>query len=565
MKRLIIFVVVITIGTYINSYAQVPTKVLSKNQAFEKYPKFEISQKNSRIIKLPKFDIASFLEEDEAIKGLDVPFRFGKGFDVDYSLQDGYWENTTDGRVWSLVVESDGAYSINFIFNELFLPPKGELYIYNDDGSMVYGPVTNKQNLTKGLFLTDLVQGDKVTLHIFEPSNFKEKTRLRINRIVHAYKNMYSGYSTGPGTAEACHNNIDCYPNWGDESDGIALILLSSGTEWCTGGMVNNTANDYTPNILTAFHCIDVSYPYGSLSSTEISNAESWMFKFGFRYNECGGMNYWATTFNGANYLSGWVETDFALLEMNESPVGNDNIAYLGWDNRDNTPTSGIGIHHPSGDYMKISFENNSFSTSTWGPGGLTDGHWLINFDDGVVEHGSSGSPIFNQDGRIVGQLHGNFNYNEAEDYCDQPRAEYGRFDFSWNGNNTNATQLAHWLDPNSTGASTTNLLRSPSLTVPDVICYSGTTVSIQNAPNVTITWGGISVSYPYGNTGTSVTVRASSSSTSNNGTVTASFTVNNIPYTITHPVWVGTPSFTWDYVNSDTELSPFEYGFAYP
>lgn len=31
------------------------------------------------------------------------------------------------------------------------------------------------------------------------------------------------------------------YSNWEDESDGVALILLSDGTEWRTGGLINNT------------------------------------------------------------------------------------------------------------------------------------------------------------------------------------------------------------------------------------------------------------------------------------------------------------------------------------
>ena len=79
---------------------------------------------------MPKFDIAAMLEEDEAVKGMDVPFRFGKGFDVNYTLNDGNWENTNNGRVWSLLFQSEGAYSINFIFSELFLPEGGELYIY---------------------------------------------------------------------------------------------------------------------------------------------------------------------------------------------------------------------------------------------------------------------------------------------------------------------------------------------------------------------------------------------------------------------------------------------------
>ena len=57
---------------------------------------------------------------------------------------------------------------------------------------------------------------------------------------------------------------------------------------------------------------------------------------------------------------------------------------------------------------MKISFEENQFQVSSWGG---VDNHWLLYFDDGVVEHGSSGSPILNQDRRVVGQLHGNHEY----------------------------------------------------------------------------------------------------------------------------------------------------------
>jgi len=538
----IITVILILVSGGISTLAQVPTKTFRERKAFETHPRFMNSAKISSMKKMPKFDVASMIEEDEALKGIDVPFRFGKGFDVNYSLKDGNWDKTSDGKIWSLTVQSEGAFSINFVFSELHLPKGGEMYIYNEAGSMVYGPVTSKQNLKEGLFLTDLVQGDKVIIHIYEPSDSKEATRLRIQRVVHAYRDMFDGYSLGPGTAENCHNNIDCHSNWEDESDAVALILLASGTEHCTGALLNNTANDYTPNILTAFHCIDASRN-GSLSTTEITNAESWMFKFGFRTNDCGGMNYSSTTYNRANYLSSWFQTDFALLEMEESPVGNENITFLGWDNSENTPTSGAGIHHPSGDYMKISFENQQFSTSS--RNGVDSNYWHVEFDDGVVEHGSSGSPLFNQQSRVVGHLWYNLEYDENKSYCEQPRADYGRFNISWDGDSTDTTQLAHWLDPNNTGDPTTDLLRSPSITVPDLICYSGTTVSMQDPPGVTITWGGENVEYPNGDTGTSVTVRALSTSTSNTGTVTASFTINGRNYTISHPVWVGKPAFT--------------------
>jgi len=98
---------------------------------------------------------------------------------------------------------------------------------------------------------------------------------------------------------------------------------------------------------------------------------------------------------------------------------------YAGWDRRANSPASGASIHYPAGDVGKISIENNAFQVSSWN--GLNN-MWLVNFDDGVVQHGSSGSPIFNQNQRVVGQLHGNQNYSFFFPYCDQPRAEYGRF-----------------------------------------------------------------------------------------------------------------------------------------
>jgi hypothetical protein len=83
-------------------------------------------------------------------------------------------------------------------------------------------------------------------------------------------------------------------------------------------------------------------------------------------------------------------------------------------------------------------------------------------------------------------------------------------------------------------------------ISAPDIICYGGSTVSIINVPNTTITWSGTNVSFPNGNTGTSVTVRATSSSTSGNGTITASFTVDGVSKTVSKTVWVGPPSISY-------------------
>jgi lysyl endopeptidase len=105
----------------------------------------------------PAFDVQKLIDEDKSNKDLDIPFRFGKGFDTDITLNDGEWSNVEGGRLWSMEFQSKGAYSINFVFNQFYLPDGAELYISDALGTMLYGPVTSKQNTKNGFFLTDLV------------------------------------------------------------------------------------------------------------------------------------------------------------------------------------------------------------------------------------------------------------------------------------------------------------------------------------------------------------------------------------------------------------------------
>jgi hypothetical protein len=68
----------------------------------------------------------------------------------------------------------------------------------------------------------------------------------------------------------------------------------------------------------------------------------------------------------------------------------------------------------------------------------------------GVTEGGSSGSPIFNQDKRIVGHLTG------GSSTCSSPTSPdfYGKLDRDWDDNpNTADQKLKMFLDPQNTGA----------------------------------------------------------------------------------------------------------------
>ena len=116
------------------------------------------------------------------------------------------------------------------------------------------------------------------------------------------------------------------------------------------------------------------------------------------------------------------------------------------------TPSIPVGIHHPSGDIKKISFDYNNASNS--------GNYWDVNnWEDGTTEPGSSGSPLF--DGvtqRIIGQLYGGTASCTSITYD-----TYGKTSTSWN------LGMSNYLDPNNTGASFINGIDAIDLPDPEL------------------------------------------------------------------------------------------------
>ncbi|KAG0227128.1 hypothetical protein BGW42_003144 [Actinomortierella wolfii] len=110
-----------------------------------------------------------------------------------------------------------------------------------------------------------------------------------------------------------------------------------------------------------------------------------------------------------------------------------------------------FGIHHPGGDIMKVSFVlNGTLPKACW-----TDCdpdqyfHWQIpRWDRGTTEPGSSGSPLFNADKRIVGQLHG----GTASCYNSKGYDVYGGLHASFRAPPRVKDRLSTYLDPDHTG-----------------------------------------------------------------------------------------------------------------
>src|SRR5690606_11913221 len=180
-------------------------------------------------------------------------------------------------------------------------------------------------------------------------------------------------------------------------------------------------------------------------------------------------------------------------IELNGSIINQPNIAVAGWNRGTTAATNGVSIHHPSGDAKKISIfttapARNDNYTLFNGLDVVGDQHWVAAWTFGVTEGGSSGSPLVDQNQRIVGQLAG------GNSFCNSPVQDdgYGRFDNSWTGGGTNATRLSNWLG-GTTPPTTLNKIRSPWInptTSPSIVCTTNKGYTLNHPiPGRTVTW----------------------------------------------------------------------------
>ncbi len=397
---------------------------------------------NIETVNTPSVDIQKLTAEDMANKYDDVPMRFGEPFDVYYTLTNsGTWETLANGdRVWRLRIEAPGAYSINLLYSHFFMPEGATFYIYSEDNDMVLGAFTSRNNKPWPEFATAPIKGESCVLEYNEPAAVKGRGIIDISRIVYGYKNVFfraiKDALTSFGSSGSCNNNVNCPEgaDWQDQKRAVAMILTSGGSRICTGSMINNVREDGTPYFLTANHCL--------------GGESTWIFMFNYESPDCSnidGPTY--QTVAGSTLLANWSTSDFALLRLSTAPPPEYNIYYEGWSAEDVPSTSSTAIHHPSGDIKKISFDYDPVTSANYlATTGTT--HWRIgSWDDGTTEHGSSGSPLYDQNHRVVGQLHGGYAS------CTSLTSDwYGKFALSWTGGGSPTTRLYDWLDPDNTG-----------------------------------------------------------------------------------------------------------------
>ena len=257
----------------------------------------------------------------------------------------------------------------------------------------------------------------------------------------------------GFGTAMPCHPNAIC------KTDSLLQLIsrstvrmrlvMEEGIGWCSGSFINNTRNDKTPYLLSAYHC---QWDYTPIY-------DMWRFDFDYASETCDNPATEPKFFSltGCELISLGQASDFLLLKLTDDIPFNRQVTFAGW-YRDDTekPDTSYLVHHPNADIRKFSTCVNPVTIHPnqigWSEGYTTPAHhhFRLKFTEGGHQPGSSGGPFYNQDGLIIGQLHG------GSFGCEDDNNTYvGRLSKSWNLGVTPQERLRDWLDPDQTGVMT--------------------------------------------------------------------------------------------------------------
>lgn len=338
------------------------------------------------------------------------------------------WLRSDDGRhLLGLIIESPRALALRLGLRVERLPP-GAVLRFGSVGPDAPAPMivvardvlellginhaAAPQDPTANIYWSPLIEGERIAFELELPAGVEPSAvEVELLQLSHFYSAwLPQGDRLAKldlGLAGSCHNDVMCSSaDLQQLGESTAKITFQEGgaSFVCSGNLLNDQDPSAGFHFLTANHCVQDQLVASTIEFQWLlrSSACSSATRDPGHVRQTGGALMLSTL--GGNF-------DTTLLRLNQAPP--EGVSAAGWDAR--LPTTGeslVGIHHPSGDWQKISFGSAGVYVDCQDDGQFFSclpsgaGHFFeVNWSNGVIEGGSSGSGIFSAEDRLLGVL----------------------------------------------------------------------------------------------------------------------------------------------------------------
>jgi hypothetical protein len=345
---------------------------------------------------------------------------------------------------WGTHVRVAGAYRLRLQLGDVHLPAGTRMWVAAKGraprgfGLELLAP--------SGELWTPSVEGESLLFEIHVPAG-SSAARFTLGEVMELVRLDVRGSTTGPATRSA-PADTSCLVDSSCVGDGVlpnlqlyrhAMAKLTfvenGGAYQCSGGLLNDSAGDLIPYLLTAHHCFADQNAAASLEAT-----------FDFYTGSCDGPDPDESTeprANGSTLLATRAASDFTFLSLDNLPAGR---TFLGWNADAGALQQGTALYRLSFPFgLPERFSQYSLQTGFAVCPGFSRPSFLYETPvHGATFPGSSGSPVLLGNGQVVGQLTGGCGPDPSNP-CDYANADVdGAFavTFPW---------VAGWLSPSST------------------------------------------------------------------------------------------------------------------
>lgn len=360
----------------------------------------------------------------------------------------GLLERAVDGRLtWTAAFASPGAGALRLHLRDPRLPAGGRAWVFSASGE-AHGPYGFDGGTRPEGFWTNTVFSEEVFLRVELPVSGGPAV-LAVDALMHLEHPAFAPGAAARASGTLRRKSQDCFvdascvtpaefPNLEEASRAVAqLTFVDDGSAFlCTGALLKTTTSSFVPYLLTANHCFANQPAATSLEAI-----------WNYRTASCDGPFPNPSLFPrtlGSTLLATGEATDFTFVQLWQDPP--DGSVFLGWTTTDYSHAGGTILYrlsHPDGDPQ---FYTRHAVSATPTPVDCIDapqGDVVYSKDVvGGTGLGSSGSPVYLEDLRVVGQEFGSCGFN-TEDDCDV--IENSTLDGSFH---LTFPSVEGWLDP---------------------------------------------------------------------------------------------------------------------